>query len=780
MSQLSRRLGLHVALASALLCCPPLASAADPVAVALEHLRSGGAGAGLAGSDLDEMVVTDLYETTRTGVSHVYLRQRIGEVEVHGTSAVVSIDGQDRVVFTGDRLFRGLPAISAVAPAWSAEDALEAAAESLGLAPAEPIVRLRELGGPHRSVVLGRSGISRDEIPAECVYYADGDRVRLSWNLRIREISGRHWWNLYVDATTGEILLASDWVRSDAYEVYPLPLTDPNDGDRALVFDVADPVASPFGWHDSNGVAGAEFTDTRGNNVFAQEDLDGDDLAGGRPDGGAALVFDFPVDLSQQPSSYLDAAITNLFYWNNVSHDIHYRYGFDEPAGNFQQNNYGAGGLAFDAVIADSQDGSAVNNAQFTTPPDGLAPRMDMFIWLQAPFPGLVVTTPPAVAGTYSAGGAQFGGGTQGLSGPVVRALDAADAAGPATTDACSPLTNAIAVNGNIAIVDRGTCLFVEKAVNVQAAGADAMIVVNDAGDDTITMAGIDPTVTIPSIFIGQTDGEAIVAQLGLGVQAQLTTPPSRASSLDNLVIAHEYGHGVSTRLTGGPSVVDCLSVAESSGMGEGWSDFWSLALTAVPEDEAGDPRGIAPYLLGQPPSGGLRNHPYSTDAVLSPLTYGDIPGLNQPHGIGEVWGGALWEMYWNLVAEYGFDPDLYEGSGGNNLALQLVMDALKLQPCSPTFVDGRDALLAADQAANGGENQCAIWEAFARRGVGVGADDGGSASSLAVVEDFEVPVACPEPGAPLLAAAALLGLAALRGASAPGRVCARRPGVHR
>ena len=107
-------------------------------------------------------------------------------------------------------------------------------------------------------------------------------------------------------------------------------------------------------------------------------------------------------------------------------------------------------------------------------------------------------------------------------------------------------------------------------------------------------------------------------------------------------------------------------------------------------------------------------------------------------------------------------DPDLYEGEGGNNLALQLVIDALKLQPCEPTFVDGRDALLAADQIATGGVNNCAIWESFAKRGVGDGADDGGSASALDVSESFEVPVACPEPSGILLSVAVLATLAGL------------------
>jgi extracellular elastinolytic metalloproteinase len=73
---------------------------------------------------------------------------------------------------------------------------------------------------------------------------------------------------------------------------------------------------------------------------------------------------------------------------------------------------------------------------------------------------------------------------------------------------------------------------------------------------------------------------------------------------------------------------------------------------------------------------------------------------------------------------------------GGNVLALQLVVDGLKLQPCSPNFVDARDAILLADEALTGGDNACEIWKGFAKRGLGVGAASGGR-------ENFDVPSSC-------------------------------------
>ncbi|MCH7814659.1 MAG: M36 family metallopeptidase, partial [Planctomycetes bacterium] len=151
-----------------------------------------------------------------------------------------------------------------------------------------------------------------------------------------------------------EILDRSNWIDSDSYTVFPLNLESPDEGPHTQVDDPASS-ASPFGWHDTNGTAGAEFTDTRGNNVFAQDDTDANNSGGIRPSGGAGLDFNDTLDLGQPPSTQLLPAITNLFYWNNILHDVFYEYGFDEASGNFQENNYGNGGLGSDAVNADAQ-----------------------------------------------------------------------------------------------------------------------------------------------------------------------------------------------------------------------------------------------------------------------------------------------------------------------------------------------------------------------------------------------------------------------------------------
>jgi subtilisin-like proprotein convertase family protein len=130
----------------------------------------------------------------------------------------------------------------------------------------------------------------------------------------------------------------------------------------------------------------------------------------------------------------------------------------------------------------------------------------------------------------------------------------------------------------------------------------------------------------------------------------------------------------------------------------------------------------------------------------IDPRTYDAIKTAAVPHGVGSTWAAMVWEMTCAFVDQHGFDPDLYNGTGGNNMALQLVVDGLKLQPCSPGFVNGRDAILLADQNNNGGANQCLIWEAFAKRGLGYSASQGSSGSRSDGTQAFNLPPACSAP----------------------------------
>ena len=135
--------------------------------------------------------------------------------------------------------------------------------------------------------------------------------------------------------------------------------------------------------------------------------------------------------------------------------------------------------------------------------------------------PLLTLLTPAALVGNYQVGTAQFGPllTSPGVVGAIVPALDAADVTGPLPTDACGPITNAAEVSGRIALVDRGTCGFAVKVKNAQNAGAIGVVVANNVpGGPPGGMAGVDPTITIPSVLITQADANAIKAQIANSV----------------------------------------------------------------------------------------------------------------------------------------------------------------------------------------------------------------------------------------------------------------------
>lgn len=581
--------------------------------------------------------VSSKHISKKNGVQHVYFNQTHNGIEIFGTESSIHIlpDGK---ILTASNSFKNKESfkiIDGTSPSLSAIQAVTSVAKQLNYSLTKTLTITTPSLNLNQETKLSKGGISLSNIPAKLVYTLNNHKLVLAWDISIQEISQKNWWSIRVDASTGLIINKTNWMLScttvhnhdktknhnktnlkitnnknksgtisacnDCYEVFAMPLESPYYGNRSIETLPQNLIASPFGWHDTNGVIGAEFNDTRGNNVDAFEDGDN---SGFRPNGGTNLDFSGSTfnQIWSNANQYEEAAIINLFYWNNIIHDVLYQYGFDEAAGNFQENNYGNGALGNDSVIAEGQKGLQCN-AFFGTPADGSSPTMQMYV--------------------------------------------------------CN-------------------------------------------NDDK--------------------DGD-----------------------FDNLVITHEYGHGISNRLTGGASNAGCLNNVEQ--MGEGWSDFYGVLLTMNVGDTGTDERGIGTYLFGQGIGAtGIRDYPYTTDIVENPQTYDDIKTAVIPHGIGSIWTTMLWEMTWGLIDEYGFDADVYNFTGnvnldaGNVMAIALVTEGLKLQPCSPGYVDGRDAILAADQAIYGGANYCIIWNAFAKRGLGFSADQGSSNSRSDGTEAFDLP----------------------------------------
>ncbi|MEG0930953.1 M36 family metallopeptidase, partial [Algoriella sp.] len=377
--------------------------------------------------------------------------------------------------------------------------------------------------------------------------------------------------------------------------VYKLPLEAPNRGGRVITdISTSNTTASPNGWH--NTAEGTVKTRTEGNNTRTTRDheskgfqsynsssntvtLKDTDYA----DGGSALNFDFPISLSSHPYTSWEAATTNLFYMNNMMHDIFYNYGFTEANGNFQKDNYAKGGTGKDDVVALAQTGlslGSVNNATFATPADGRSPRMAMFLWNKNPEP-LIVNNPSSIANSYQATIATWGGTL--TSTPLTKdfVLMLKNETSGTPYDGCGTFTNTTEITDKIAVIYRGDCSFSIKVKNAQNAGAKGAIIVNNV-DGMINMSGDDTTITIPAIAISKADGDLIINELKNKVTVNGSLVKGEASyidgSLDNGIIAHEYGHGISNRLTGPISNANCLNNLEQ--MGEGWSDFFGLMIT--------------------------------------------------------------------------------------------------------------------------------------------------------------------------------------------------------
>ncbi|MBK7812147.1 MAG: M36 family metallopeptidase [Saprospiraceae bacterium] len=603
---------------------------------------------GLEDSDINDFEITSEHVSTISNVLHIYFTQRKSGIQIYSTESSIHFYQSGNLLNDNNHFLYNTSKyqIDSKNPVILVEDAVEAAAAELGLLSSGEIKTKQVIGGEDKETILEKGNIAFDDIKAKLKYLPSFNQdsransptkneLKLVWEIYLYEITQKHYWHILLDASSGKILFKNDLILNcdlehnfskhdhsnefpgyyevptiptpaitnasvamiGAYRVYAMPVESPGHGPRTLVANPDNALASPFGWHDTNGAPGNEFTITRGNNTHAYEDGNN---PGFSPDGGAGVNFDFPINTNYQMGidESEPAAITNLFYWTNIIHDVLYQYGFTESAGNFQVNNYGRGGLGNDDVRAEAQDASGTCNANFGTPPDGSRPTMQMYV-------------------------------------------------------------------------------------------------------------------------CGNRDGD-----------------------LDNAVIVHEYGHGISNRLTGGPGNVGCLGNQEQ--MGEGWSDWYGLVLTIEPGDQGTDSRGIGTWLFGQAPNGpGIRPFPYSTNLAVNPHTYDAIKLAAVPHGVGSVWCAMLWEMTWALINQYGYSSNFYTGNGGNNRAMALVTEAMKLQPCSPGFVDGRNAILRADTALYGGANACLIWTAFAKRGLGFSANQGSSNSRSDGTEAFDIPQIC-------------------------------------
>ena len=626
----------------------------------------------VGGDDLP--MIANAYTDPDLGLTYIYIQQNYKHINVF--NAIITTVFKQHILQSnlGDFVTNITSKANNETPAITATKAVTLAAKHLNLTDLKNLYEIENTFTINKKIIFSPAAIGKNNIATELVWVYNEDKktVKLAWNVSIDVLNSNDYWNVRIDAATGDFIEKNNYTVYENHNTIPLKkvvqkksITTENiksNVNKTIVDDqvltaatttatynvipypkesylysnpaletnpwlkasAGNTAAITHGWHYDG------FTDydiTRGNNVYAYDDSLAQNYPGRYPTSTTAsptLTFNSTFTKTKLPytSANREFATTNLFYWNNIMHDISYQYGFTEAAGNFQSDNMGRGGQENDYVNAEAQDGGGTNNANFSTPQDGSNPRMQMYIF------------------TY--------------------------------------------------------------------------------------------------------------------------TTPKRDGDLDNAVISHEYTHGISTRLTGGPANSSCLYNYEQGG--EGWSDYVALMVTTnwatAKITDGTKSRSVGNYLKGQSNTGfGFRTFPYSTDMTVNFHTYADvsnngaypqynnnviIPDATEVHYIGEVWCSALWDMTWNIIQQVGYvTPNLYDtsGKGGNIIALKLVIQGLKFQKCSPGFLDARNAILKADSVLYDNLYHAAIWDAFARRGMGYTAKQGLSTKTTDQVDAYDAPV---------------------------------------
>ena len=604
---------------------------------------------GLTTSQVSELRTIADYTNPTGNLSYVDLEQRINGIPVFRGELRAVITNQGEIART----------ISNVAPALSYDtlsrnmgspaDAVTAAARLINHEPtgADVVVTDRTADGLK---VTFEKGQFADPTTAELMYFPlESGVATLAWRVLMWEPVAAYY--VVVDAETGKMLwrknITADQAQPSTYSVYaddsPTPLSpgaaNPTAGTQGPFInrtgisvignEAPNPGMNNLGWiTDGNNT-------TDGNNVQAGIDRDGSDGVdpAGMATGSPNRVFTFTYNPSpgsptpgEDPipgaplSAYQSGVVTNMFYWMNRYHDILYNVGFTEQAKNFQNDNFGRGGVAADRLRSEAQDSSGTNNANMSTPADGGRGREQMYIF-----------------------------------------------------------TN---------------------------------------------------------------------------------SPVRRDGDLDQDVNIHEITHGTSNRLIGNGTG---LGNTRGGGMGEGWSDFYARLVVSTASEDVNGIYAAGAYVTWNVAAFGIttdnyyygiRRFPYAVISNLgpnghphNPETFADIDPAQQNlgdgafaakfvgsatevHNEGEVWCSMLLEVRARIITRLGF-------AAGNQRMLQITTDGMKLTPSSPTFIQARDAIMAADNAGFAGADVGDIWAGFAARGAGYNAVDG---PANAVTQSFALP----------------------------------------
>lgn len=214
---------------------------------------------------------------------------------------------------------------------------------------------------------------------------------------------------------------------------------------------------------------------------------------------------------------------------------------------------------------------------------------------------------------------------------------------------------------------------------------------------------------------------------------------PCTDGGLDMGIVGHEYTHAISNRMVGGPD--EGLTSEQGGAMGESWSDQVAAEFQfSHGYSNGGNVWAVGAYATGNK-TVAIRDYAINHNP-LNYSNYGFDSTGPEVHADGEIWNGTQWEVRQALVKKYNkrypyTDKQLQllcaQGRPtkgvqlpytcpGNRRWIQLIFDSFLFQQGATSMLDARDGMIAADQLRFGGANKSTLWDAFARRGMGVGA----------------------------------------------------------
>ncbi|MBL0145605.1 MAG: M36 family metallopeptidase [Chitinophagaceae bacterium] len=638
---------------------------------------------GLSADDLNNLMVTYSYVDKTIGVRYIYLQQTYRDIPVYNKTQAIAYKNNVLASVAGTRIANIENKVNNISgmPAKTAESAVMTALAAKGFSPAGSFapISTKEMG---RKVEFGNLGVSRENVTAQLMWFPSDNEnsFKLGWFVYYIPTTTSDYWEIFVDATNGSILGENNLKVSCNWD-------DPNHvhefGENHN--HVAATGGNPFDFSRvtrfENGTTSPSLVGNASYRVVpipyeAPTFMPGT-FPGTAP--GNSTVVNNPW--TNVPASFANA-ITKNWHTDASNTDYNYTRGNNAWAYHDRSNN---------------NSGDPARSATSTT----ALPTLTFSAFGNAPD----YTADPVT-----------GGGTTGSM----------------ANNQSFNVTNLFYMN-NILHDVLYTHGFDEVARNFQSDNFGR----GGNGNDHVKAEAQDGSGSNNANFATPGDGASGTMQMYLWTLSS----PTRDGDVDNGIIAHEFGHGVSNRLMGS-STSQTGCVASGEHQGEGISDYIALMFTqdwaAANVNTGLVGRGIGTFALNQPTTGaGIRSQKYSTDLAINNKKYqASLP--TQVHDRGEFWCAAAWEATWAIIQQAGtISPTIYynsagggNGNTGNIAAMRIAMQAMKLVPCGAGFLDHRDGWLRADTLLYGGQYSCAIWRAFAKRGMGFFALQGSNNSA--------------------------------------------------